>query len=224
MNKSKEPNETRNDIPPTPEEQAGTPQPQADAKVVAPAASPEAQSQEQETTNRLKELEQQVAQYKDLFLRKAADFDNFKRRTENEMSVLVKFANEDLVLAFLPVVDDIERALRSAKEGEIESSLYRGIELILQKIMKVLESNGVKPMQTVGKTFDVNYHDVLLQIQKPDVPPHTVVEEVERGYLMHDKVIRHAKVIIAASDAENTADIRDDQPGVQDSSPSPGAE
>lgn len=175
-------------------------------------ASAEAPPQEQsETDRRLQELEQQVAQYKDLFLRKAADFDNFKRRTENEISALVNFANEDMVLAFLPVVDDIERALKSAPPDESAGSLRKGIELILQKITKVLESNGVKPMETIGKVFDVNFHDVLLQIQKPNAQPHTIVEEVERGYQMHDKVIRHAKVIVAAAPDESPADARDQE-------------
>jgi len=177
--------------------------------VETPAEAPSAE--QSETDRRMQELEQQVAQYKDLFLRKAADFDNFKRRTENEISALVKFANEDMVLAFLPVVDDIERALKSAPPDESAGSLRKGIELILQKITKVLENNGVKPMETIGKVFDVNFHDVLLQIQKPGAEPHTIVEEVERGYQMNDKVIRHAKVIVAAAPDEGPADARDQE-------------
>jgi molecular chaperone GrpE len=171
---------------------------------------------------RFAELEEQVSQHKDLFLRKAAEFENFKKRTESEISTLVKFANEDLVLSFLPVVDDIERALKSAKHTDDEASLQQGIELILQKIMKVLESNGVTPMETVGKEFDVDYHDVLLQIQKPDVPPHTIVEEVERGYLMQDRVIRHAKVIIAAGPDESHGHSHDEESA--DREPSPPSE
>jgi molecular chaperone GrpE len=170
----------------------------------------------------LEELERQAAQYKDLFLRKAADFENFKRRTENEMSVLARFANEDLVLAFLPFVDDIERALKaSSAENGNEGSLRRGVELILQKLLKVLENIGVTPMETVGKTFDVNYHDVLLQVRRPDVPAHTIIEEVERGYLMHDKVIRHAKVVVAAGPEEHAGNEESDSPPRQGSTPSP---
>lgn len=193
-------------------EPAGPDQGGAPAAQTTVDATAEAPPQEQnETDRRLQELEQQVAQYKDLFLRKAADFENFKRRTENEISALVKFANEDMVLAFLPVVDDIERALKSAPADESATSLRKGIELILQKISKVLESNGVKPMETIGMVFDVNFHDVLLQVQKPGAQPHTIVEEVERGYQMHDKVIRHAKVIVAAAPDENPADARDQE-------------
>jgi len=188
--------------------QAGFPAAAENTVDAAAEAPPEEQS---ETDRRLRELEQQVAQYKDLFLRKAADFENFKRRTENEISALAKFANEDMVLAFLPVVDDIERALRSAPADEGSSSLRKGIELILQKITKVLESNGVKPMDTVGKVFDVNFHDVLLQIEKPGVEPHTIIEEVERGYSMHEKVIRHAKVVVAAAPNEGPADARNQE-------------
>lgn len=190
-------------------DEAATQEQAAAPTAEAPAGAPPQEQAEDE--RRIQELEQQVTQYKDLFLRKAADFENFKRRTENEISALVKFANEDMVLAFLPVVDDIERALKAAAPSEGEASLRRGIELILQKIAKVLESNGVKPMETLGKEFDVNFHDVLLQIQKPGTPPHTIIEEVERGYLMHDKVIRHAKVIVAAAPDESPADVQDQE-------------
>ena len=228
MNKTEHPNEDRSERPrkadgkndPTPpEDQKADVTPQE-----ALGGVPEASEQEAiDRDKRLEELQQQVAQYKDHLLRKAADFENFKKRTESEISLLARFANEDLVLAFLPVVDDIERALKSAKGDDDEATLRKGIELILQKIMKVLESNGVKPMQTVGKTFDVNYHDVLLQIQSPGVLPNTIVEEVERGYLMHDKVIRHAKVIVAAGPEESGADIPDKQSADQGLTSSSGA-
>ena len=225
MDTPREPSEERDDRSAEPQE--GGPSSAHDQAVdFTPDAESEPESSPQESSvsdGRVKELEQQVAQYKDLFLRKAADFDNFKRRSENEISLLAKFANEDLVLAFLPVVDDIERALRSAKDDDGEGSLRRGLELILQKIMKLLESNGVKPMHALGKSFDVNYHDVLLQIQRPDVLPHTIVEEVERGFLMHERVIRHAKVIVAAGPDEGTAEIPDQQSAPPRSTPPPGA-
>ena len=147
---------------------------------------------------KLAEAEKQASSYKDLFLRKAAEFDNFKRRTEQELGSVIRFANDDLVRAILPVVDDLERSLKNAKESS-ETPLYKGIELILQKMLKILESQGVKSFETVGKDFDVHFHDALLQMPKEGVPPHTILEEVEKGYLFHDKVLRHAKVIVSAS-------------------------
>ena len=143
------------------------------------------------------EGEKQAEYYKDLFLRKAAEFDNYKRRTEVETSAIIRFANEDLITAILPIVDDLERSLKNSKDQK-DSPLFRGIELIYQKMMKVLEAQGARPFETVGKEFDVHFHDALLQVPKEGVPPHTVVEEVEKGYMFHDKVLRHAKVIVAA--------------------------
>jgi len=156
------------------------------------------------------EAEKQAEYYKDLFLRKAAEFDNYKRRSEVETSAIIRFANEDLITAVLPVLDDLERSLKNSKDQK-DSALFRGIELIYQKMLKVLDAQGVRPFETVGKKFDVHFHDALLQVPKEGVKPHTVVEEVERGYMFHDKVLRHAKVIVAAEgDSEGQAIDSDD--------------
>lgn len=151
------------------------------------------------------EAEKQAEYYKDLFLRKAAEFDNFKRRAEAEAGSLIRFANEDLLLAMLPVLDDLERSLKNSKDSK-DTALYRGIELIQQKMLKILEAQGVRAFETVGKEFDVHFHDALLQIPKEGVPPHTIVEEVEKGYMLSDRVLRHAKVVVSASpqDAEQS--------------------
>lgn len=150
---------------------------------------------------RLAEAEQQAASYKDLFLRKAAEFENYKRRMENETAQVVRYAHEDLLLALLPVVDDLERSLKNAHDVK-DSPFFAGVELIYQKILKVLAKYNVTPFETVGKEFDVQLHDALLQVPKKGVPPHTILEEVERGYRYHDKVLRHAKVIVSAGSAD----------------------
>lgn len=151
---------------------------------------------------KLAEAQQQADSFKDLYLRKAAEFDNFKKRSEQEIGSIIRFSNEDVVRSVLPVVDDLERSLKDAKDSG-DTPLYKGIELILQKLRKILESQGVKPFETVGKEFDVHYHDALLQRPQEGVPPHTILEEVEKGYLIHDKILRHAKVIVSApSDQE----------------------
>ncbi len=150
----------------------------------------------------MEELQKQVDQYKDLLLRKAAEFDNFKRRIENETSNIVRFATESLIDDLLPVVDDFERSLKHAKESSDYEALVKGIELIYQKLFKVLETRGVKSFETVGKEFNVDFHDALMQMPRKDLPPHTVVEEVEKGYMLNDKVIRHAKVVVSSAPAE----------------------
>ncbi|MBI4419008.1 MAG: nucleotide exchange factor GrpE [Ignavibacteriales bacterium] len=146
---------------------------------------------------RLAEAEQRAASYKDLFLRKAAEFENYKRRMENENALTLRYAHEELLQALLPLVDDLERSLKNAHDVKT-SPFFAGVELIYQKMLKVLQSFNVRPFETVGKEFDVRYHDALLQIPRKGVPPHTILEEVERGYLYHDKVLRHAKVIVSA--------------------------
>lgn len=150
---------------------------------------------------RLAEAEQQAASYKDLFLRKAAEFENYKRRMEAETAHVVRYANEDLLLALLPVVDDLERSLKNARDLK-DSPFVTGVELIYQKVLKTLARFNVEPFETVGKEFDVQLHDALLQVPKKGVPPHTILEEVERGYRYHDKVLRHAKVIVSAEVAD----------------------
>lgn len=155
----------------------------------------------QPTESQSGENDKQGEYYKDLFLRKAAEFDNYKRRTEVETSAIIRYANEDVLSAILPIVDDLERSLKNSKDQK-DSPFFRGIELIYQKIIKILESQGVKTFVSVGKEFDVHFHDALLQVQKEGVPAHTVIEEVEKGYMFHDKVLRHAKVVVAAESIE----------------------
>lgn len=162
----------------------------------------ENQAPQETEQEKREEAQKQAEYYKDLFLRKAAEFENFKRRSEAESVSIVKFANEDLLLAILPVIDDLERSLKQGKDRGESGAFYKGVELIHQKMLKILEGQGVKPFETVGKEFNVEFHDALLQVPKDGVPPHTVIEEVEKGYLYHEKVLRHAKVIVSSAPVE----------------------
>jgi molecular chaperone GrpE len=155
-----------------------------------------------ESALQMEELQKQVDQYKDLLLRKAAEFDNYKRRIESETSNIFKYATESLVEDLLPVLDDLERSLKHRKESKDNDALVKGIELIYQKLVKVLEGRGVKTFDTVGKEFSVDYHDALMQIPRTDIPHYTILEEIEKGYTLNDKVIRHAKVIVSSTPDE----------------------
>ncbi len=147
---------------------------------------------------KLAEAQKTADQFKDQLLRKAAEFENYKRRTEADYANLIRSANENLILALLPVLDDLSRSLKSGKERPDFDSFYRGIELILNKLVRTLEAEGLKAFDSAGKPFDVQFHDALLLLPREGVPPHTVVEEVEQGYLLNDRVLRHAKVIVSA--------------------------
>ena len=164
--------------------------------------APETKQDAALTNDKIAELEKQAAQLKDQLLRKAAEFDNYKRRTENDFSSLTKFAAENIITQLVPVLDDINRSLKSGKEKYGNDSFYAGIEMIYAKFLKVLEAQGLKAMDVVGKEFSVDVHDALMQMPRADVPPHTVLEEVEKGYMLFDKVIRHAKVIVSSAPTE----------------------
>jgi len=152
-------------------------------------------------TEKIVELEKQVAQLKDQLLRKAAEFDNYKRRTENDFASLTKFAGENIIVQLLPVLDDLNRSLKSVKNKAENDPFTKGVELIFAKLSKALEAQGLKTMDVIGKEFNVDFHDALMQMPRADVPSHTVIEEVEKGYLLFDKVIRHAKVVVSSEPA-----------------------
>ncbi|MBU1299610.1 MAG: nucleotide exchange factor GrpE [Bacteroidetes bacterium] len=151
------------------------------------------------------ELEKLNANLKDQLLRKAAEFDNYKKRIENDLLSITIYSNEQLIGTLLPVLDDFDRFLQHAKEESVptcrdgrESPFYKGVELIYNKMFKALEQQGLKILDSMGKPFNVNYHDALMVIPSDtNVQPNTVVQEIEKGYLLHEKVIRHAKVIVS---------------------------
>ncbi len=159
---------------------------------------PEQKSELEFLAEKVADLEKQSAAYKDQLLRKAAEFDNYKRRTEADTLNFAKFASENIITQLLPILDDLSRSLKSGQEKLESDPFYKGVELIYTKFVKILEAQGLKTMETVGKEFNVEYHDALMQVPKSDIPPHTIVEEIEKGYLLFDKVIRHAKVIVSS--------------------------
>jgi len=165
-----------------------------------PGEAPGAPASAQEKLQaELDEAVRSAQAYKDQFLRKAAEFENFKRRSEAEYLNTVRNANEGLISSLIPIVEDLTRSLKAGNNGGEGEPFYRGVELIYQKLMKVLEGQGLAPFDSSGKPFDVDYHDALLQVTRDDVPPGTVIEEISRGYTLNDRVLRHAKVVVSAA-------------------------
>ncbi len=161
---------------------------------------------------KIEQLEKERDDLKDKYLRKAAEFENYKRRTEQEFSSLTKYANEQLITDLLPVIDDFERSLHVSKDRREFGPFYKGIEMIYHKLLKLLESKGVSAIESQGKPFDVDLHDALMQTPKSDIEPNTVVEEVEKGYMYKDKVIRHAKVVVAKEPDDNDTHNNEEAP------------
>lgn len=144
----------------------------------------------------IKENKEEVARLKDQLLRKMAEFDNYRKRTEREFSDLIVNANTSFVKELLPIVDDLSRSIESAETVQDIDDYNAGIRMIYEKFMKILEARGVRPFDAVGENFDTEKHEAIMQIEKQDQPSNAVVEEYEKGYIMNDRVIRHAKVIV----------------------------
>ena len=162
-------------------------------------------------SSKVVELENSINQYKDQLLRKAAEFENYKKRVENDSSNIIRFANEDLIEKLLPVLDDFERSFAALKDISSErESFIKGVEMIYNKFKRVLDLQGVKPFEVIGKPFDPELHDALLQMPSADHPPHTVMQEVQKGYMLNDRVIRHAKVIVSTEPQSNDEPIQND--------------
>jgi len=139
----------------------------------------------------------ELTELKDKYLRLYADFENFRRRTARERMELIGTANADTMKNILPVVDDFERAIKSFDTTTEVKPLKEGVDLIYNKLFKTLESQGLKPMKTMGLPFDAELHESIAQYPAPNPElKDMVVDEVEKGYFLNDKVIRYAKVVI----------------------------
>ena len=147
----------------------------------------------------LESAKQEIAELKDKYLRLYADFENFRRRTSKEKLELLSTAGADMVKQILPVVDDFERAKVSFDSSTDIVALKEGVDLIYTKLFKTLEAKGLKPMQSKGETFDVEIHESIAQFPAPSEDlKGKVIDEIEKGYYLNDKVIRYAKVIVGA--------------------------
>jgi molecular chaperone GrpE len=149
------------------------------------------------TLTELSKSKEENALLKDQLLRKAAEFDNYKKRTEREFMDRVQNANERLISELLQVLDDFDRSLNHAEESNNSESLIQGLELIYKKMFAILEKEGLKPINAVGEEFDPEKHDALMQIESKDKKSGTIIDEHLKGYVLNDKVIRHSQVIVA---------------------------
>jgi molecular chaperone GrpE len=150
----------------------------------------------QEGADRISELEAEVSQANDMLLRRTAELENMRRRHEQERMQLIFEANKRLITELLSTVDDLERTLSFVKPEE-HTPITEGIELVYKNFLKILERHQVQAIESVGKPFDHNLHDALMEQASDDVEPGTIITEVQKGYVMNDSVLRHSKVIVA---------------------------
>ncbi len=134
----------------------------------------------------------------DKMLRNQADLENTRKRLDREKQEFIKFANEGLIFDLLNVLDDLERTVDLAESSKEDIAAFlKGIEMILAHLYEMLKNHGVKPIEAEGKIFDPNFHEALMQVENPDLPEHTIMEVLQKGYLIHGRVLRTAKVKVS---------------------------
>ncbi|MBM3243484.1 MAG: nucleotide exchange factor GrpE [Candidatus Omnitrophica bacterium] len=147
---------------------------------------------------KLKEDAGRSAEFADKILRLQADFENTRKRIEREKQDFVKFANEGIILELLNILDDLERTVTLAEAQKQDPQAFlKGVEMILAHLYEMLKEYGVKPLEATGKIFDPHCHEALMQVENKELPEHTIIEELQKGYMLNDRVIRTAKVKIS---------------------------
>ncbi len=134
----------------------------------------------------------------DRYLRLYSEFDNYRKRSNKDRLDLIKNASEDIIKAFLPIVDDFERAIKINASVDGADAMKEGIQLIYSKLMTLLKQKGVTAIESIGKPFDTDFHEAITNIPATDESQKgLVIDEIERGYLLNEKIIRYAKVVVA---------------------------
>ncbi len=163
-----------------------------------PESGTEVESAEDDLASRLQAAEGQAQENYDRLLRISAEFDNYKKRTAREMQEVVKYANEKMAKELLTVVDNLERAIEAAGvESADDDPLVKGIHLTLGEVLKILEHHKVQAVKALGEPFDPAFHQAMMQEEVDDQPPNTVVREMQKGYVMHDRLLRPAMVVVS---------------------------
>ena len=154
----------------------------------------------QDLEAKLKSKEKEAQENYDRLLRVSAEFENFKKRSAREMDDFRKFANQSLIKEMLSVVDNLELAMNSTNGHKaIDKGLLQGLQMTHREILKVFEKFNVKPIEAKGQTFDPTFHEAVMQEENDDFDDNTVISELQKGYLIHDRLLRPAMVVVAKS-------------------------
>lgn len=154
-------------------------------------------TKEQELEKNIEELNTQIQEEKDKYLRLFAEFDNYRKRTMKEKAELILNGGEKSITSLLPVVDDLERAIKTTEVANDVSAIKEGIELIYNKFISILSQNGVKVIETMEQSLDTDFHEAIAVIPAPaEELKGKILDTVQTGYIMNEKVIRHAKVVV----------------------------
>jgi molecular chaperone GrpE len=179
------------------EKQSPPAEPESAENDAAPEASGAEETVRAECEELLANKEDEIKQLQDRVLRLAAEMENTRKRLERERTDGICFANESLIREMLPVMDNLERAIdHGEKEGDGEN-LLEGVRMTAKSFMDVLAKFGCVPFESVGKPFDPKFHEAIMQQPSPDQPENTVIQEFQKGYTIHDRLLRPAMVVVS---------------------------
>jgi molecular chaperone GrpE len=147
--------------------------------------------------DRLSEKEREAQENYDKWLRSLAELENYKKRQEREKAELCKFAQESLIRGLLPVLDNIDRAIEHSKINHVPASFIEGLELARKSFWEVLQKNGVEAINAAGEKFDPNFHEAIMQQEDPEREENTIISEAQKGYMLHDRLLRPSMVVVA---------------------------
>lgn len=186
------------------------------------SASVEPEGEESGTESEVETLKEELTQalsdaknHQEQYLRTLADMENLRKRTQREKEDLAKFANENILREILPVIDNLERAVEHAEQSESKDGLFEGVQLTLTQFSQLLEKFGVEPVDAVGQPFDPAYHQAMGQVESAEHPPNTVVQQMQKGYQLNNRLLRPAFVMLskapvaAVEPEEDVAEIID---------------
>lgn len=159
-----------------------------------------AQESVEELKQALAAKSEEIKALEDKYLRLAAEFENYKRLAQREQRDYARFANEGLLRELLPIVDNLERAVRSSKEKHGRDGVIQGVEIILKQFTETLAKFGVRQIPSVGQVFDPTRHEAVARVESNTVPAGSVVEEFQRGYYLHDRILRASMVTVAGAE------------------------
>ncbi len=192
----------------TPEE-ASVEQVEASVEETEAAEAEEAQAQEPSLEEQLAASQEETRKNWEMYLRERADLENFRKRTQRDKQDAIRFANESILRELLPALDNLERAVEHASQSDgDDQGLLQGVQMTLDQFYKAFEKFGAVPFESKGEPFDPARHQAIGQIETADQPANTVAQEMQKGYMLHDRLLRPAMVMVAKAAAEpsNTED------------------
>ncbi len=158
----------------------------------------------EDTLSPEQQAQEELQIYQDKYVRLAAEFENYKKRAQRDQSDSVRYANESLLKNLLPTIDNLERAIKSGKDAGTTGPLLEGVELTHKQILETVGKLGVRQVSSAGDIFDPSIHQAVAQVESDTAEANTVVEEFQKGYFLHDRILRPAMVTVAKGKSEQT--------------------